>query len=79
MRPEIHVLFSPVVGEFNFRQRFQLFLSCSDTNPIHSLRHRRAKRNGVFPQRLFPISGSCDCSSFGSNRSECTGIPLIRP
>src|ERR1017187_2670420 len=38
-----------------------------------------AARHGLFPQPLVSLFGSFEGSSFVSDRSECTGIPLISP
>jgi len=79
MQPENHFLFTPIAAELNFRQRFRA--SCVDQTPLsgHSLRHVRATPRAAFSQLLLPTPGSCEGSSLGLDRSECTGTPLIRP
>jgi len=44
-----------------------------------SVRHGRAKPHRVSGQDLLPIPGSSEGASFGPDRSECLGIPLISP
>jgi hypothetical protein len=55
----------------------QLIFQADNSRPFSATRSNGAA--GVFPQLLLPISGACEDFSFGSDRSECTGTPVIRP